>query len=114
MWFKKQSVLQGEGHYNNNTGYDGTDWRTNRGSESWPVSETLPSAADAGNYFYLPALGCYDDSGQLDGVGVYGLYWSSSANPWETNQAYYLFFRSSTVLVSNGYRNYGRSVGVFE
>ena len=55
MWFKKKSVLQAEGNYNSNTAVDGTDWRTNGNSSSWSVSSTLPSAADANKYFYLPA-----------------------------------------------------------
>ena len=64
MWFKKKSVLQAEGNYNSNTAVDGTDWRTNGNSSSWSVSSTLPSAADANKYFYLPALGYYPSSGQ--------------------------------------------------
>ena len=28
MWLKKKSVLLAEHHYNSNTAYDGTDWRT--------------------------------------------------------------------------------------
>ena len=108
MWFKKKSVLQAEGNYNSNTAVDGTDWRTTRKAESWSASQTLPSAADANNYFYLPALGYYL-SGQLDLVGYYGYYWSSSANPWGSDQAYYLIFFSGHIAVNkddrlSGYR----------
>ena len=71
MWFKKKSVLVAEHHYDTENSVDGTDWRTTNGFQNWPVSETLPSAADAGNYFYLPALGYYA-SGQLYGVGDNG------------------------------------------
>ena len=113
MWFKKKSVLQGEGNYNSNTAYDGTDWRTNGNGSNWSVPQTLPSAADAGNYFYLPALGCYY-SGQLKRVGDYGYYWSSSADPGGAYYAYGLYFYSGSVNVNcinciNGYR-----VGGFE
>ena len=88
MWFKKKAYIIG---YNSNTAYDGTDWRTNSKGYSWPISLTLPSAADAGNYFYLPALGWYA-SGQLYNVGSRGNYWSSSAYPGNSNGAYAMFF----------------------
>ena len=112
IWFKKKSQISG---YNPNKAYDGIDWRTNRNSSSgWPVSRTLPSAADAGNYFYLPALGGYS-SGELHHVGREGYYWSSSAYPWDSDFAYCLYFFSSSVNVT--YRNnrrHGLRVGGFE
>ena len=99
MWFKKKSQISG---YNPNTAYNGHDWRTNGYLGSWIPSQTLPSAADANNYFYLPALGYYT-SGQLNLVGVTGRYWSSSASPWYSNLAYFLDFYSGRVSVySNG------------
>ena len=114
MWFKKKSVLQAEGNYNSNTAVDGTDWRTNGNSSSWSVSSTLPSAADANKYFYLPALGYYP-FGQLVSVGSYGYYWSSSANPWDSNLgAYSLHFGSGNVTVHKYYRYRGFRVGGFE
>ena len=106
MWFKKKANIIG---YNPNTAVDGTDWRTNVNGNIWSVSQTLPSAADAGNYFYLPALGNYG-SDQLDIGGGYGYYWSSSANPWDSFTAYFLDFYSGGVDVygtrnrSNGFR----------
>ena len=104
MWFKKKASISG---YNPNTAVDGTDWRTNGNGRSWSVSQTLPDVADAGNYFYLPALGSYY-SGQLRNVGNGGYYWSSSANPWLSYLAYSLFFTSGNVNVtSNGSRNGG-------
>ena len=112
IWFKKKSQISG---YNPNKAYDGIDWRTNRNSSSgWPVSWTLPSAADAGNYFYLPALGAYS-SGEMHHVGGDGYYWSSSAYPWDSDFAYCLYFYSSNVNVT--YRNnrrHGMRVGGFE
>ena len=113
MWFKKKSVLQGEGNYNSNTAVDGTDWRTNGNGDSWSVSQTLPSAADAGNYFYLPALGYYT-SGYLTYVGFSGHYWSSSAYPWSSASAYDLNFYSGSVSVNSDGRSYGFWVGGFE
>ena len=120
MWFKKKSVLQAEGHYNTEKSADGiTDMRTTDKSYSNGNSSInnsgLPSAADAGNYFYLPASGSYL-LGQLYLVGDYGCYWSSSANPqYGSNPqyggfVYYLFFSSGDVNVGNSGRYYGYRV----
>ncbi|MGP1493585.1 MAG: hypothetical protein ACTTJJ_09250 [Prevotella fusca] len=113
MWFKKKSVLQGEGNYNSNTAVDRTDWRTNGNRNSWSVSQTLPSAADANNYFYLPALGWYN-AGLLILVGYAGFYWSSSADLSYSNVAYSMTFDSGFVYVSNGSRTNGLRVDGFE
>ena len=114
MWFKKKSVLVAEHHYDTENSVDGTDWRTTNGFQNWPVSETLPSAADAGNYFYLPALGYYA-SGQLYGVGDNGYYWSSSARPWNNTYAYGLTFNSAGIsLIYNGFLDFGFRVDGFE
>jgi len=97
MWFKKKANISG---FDANKAVDGSDWRTNGGGDHWFVSQTLPDAADAGNYFYLPALGIYA-SGQLKYVGNGGYYWSSSANPWLSGYAYKLHFDSGGVNVYN-------------
>ena len=102
MWFKKKAYIIG---YNSNTAVDNTDWRTTSKSQSWSASQTLPSAADANKYFYLPALGYYN-SGQLYNVGYNVGYWSSSAIPWSTNGAYELYFGSGSVGVYNYYGRY--------
>ena len=107
MWFKKKSVLLTEGHYNSNTAVDGTDWRTNQTSDDWSVSQTLPSAADAHNYFYLPALGTYD-FGQLNFIGSSGGYWSSSAV--SSSFACYMYFTSTGVRVLFHTRRYGMMI----
>ena len=113
IWLKKKSVLQADGHYDTEKSADGTDWRTKGNSNNWSASQTLPSAADAGNYFYLPALGSYG-SGRLAAVGGTGYYWSSSAHPWGGTFAYNLYFFIGQVYVSGGYRPDGRRVGGFE
>ena len=110
MWFKKKSQISG---FNANTAVDGTDWRTNGGGSGWSASQTLPSPADAGNYFYLPALGYYN-SGQLYDVGSGGYYWLSSTLPWSNLDAYGLTFISGYVSVSYGSRGYGFRAGGFE
>ena len=103
MWFKKKANISG---FDANKAVDGTDWRTNGGGNYWSVSQTLPDAADAGNYFYLPALGGYD-SGQLGYVGDYGTYWSSSAFPWISGGAYFLGFYRGSVYMHNANRHKG-------
>ena len=107
MWFKKKAVLQADNHYDTEKSADNTtDLRTtykyyNNNSSS--INSGVPSAADAGNYFYLPALGYYG-SGQLYLVGYCGYYWSSSANPWFSYSAYRLYFYSGNVYVYNNFR----------
>ena len=118
MWFKKKSVLLAEHHYDTEKSADGstdlrTTWRSYANYSSSIYNSGLPSAADAGNYFYLPAMGRYD-SGQLYDVGNYGYYWSSSATPWGSSNAYTLFFYSGAVYTSQRIRNNGFKVGGFE
>ena len=103
MWFKKKENISG---FNPNTAVDGNDWRTNSNGKTWPVSQTLPSAADAGNYFYLPALGYYS-SGQLNYIGSRGYYWSSSTYPWYSYYAYFLYFYSGYVILNHNFRSDG-------
>ena len=110
MWVKKKAYITG---YNSNTAVDGTDWRTAHMSRNWTVSSTLPSAADAGKYFYLPALGFYT-SGQLYNVGNGGTYWSSSAHPLGGDEAYLLGFYSSGIGVNFNFRHTGFRVDAFE
>ena len=110
MWFKKKAYISG---YNSNTAVDGIDWRTNGNSNTWPASQTLPSAADANKYFYLPALSYYYDGG-LYSVGYDGWYWSSSSNPFNSYNAYYLYFNSGNVTVHYRSSTNGFRVGVFE
>ena len=119
MWFKKKSVLLAEHHYDTEKSADGTtDMRTTAkdyyNNSSSINTYSLPSAADAGNYFYLPALGYYN-YGQLNGVGGISYYWSSSAYPWlGSNLAYSLGFTSGHVSVGYSGRNLGCRVGGFE
>ena len=116
MWFKKKSVLQAEHHYDTEKSADGsTDLRITYKyyNNSSITTTSIPSAADANNYFYLPALGGYY-SGQLNGVGYDCVYWSSSAAPWSSDYAYYLLFGGSHVNVNLYDRYNGFTVGGFE
>ena len=113
MWFKKKSVLQADGNYDTEKSADGTtDMRTifkKYTNFSSSINSGLPSAADAGNYFYLPALGWYL-SGRLYPPITYGYYWSSSARPWDYSNAYGLAFGSDGVGVNYGSREIGMRV----
>ena len=111
MWFKKKSVLQAEHNYDTEKSADNTtDLRTTYkyydNLNSSINTSGLPSAADANKYFYLPALGYYY-GGQLNLVGSYGSYWSSSAYPWNSYRAYNLYFFSGRVYVDGNYRYKG-------
>ena len=114
MWFKKKAYISG---YNANTDVDGIDRRTYGGAFTGAYYSTdLLEVVDAGNYFYLPALGGYS-SGQLndrEGYNLSGHYWSSSAHPWHRNEAYNLEFGMNGFSVINRERNNGFRVGAFE
>ena len=109
MWFKKKASISG---YNPNTAVDGSDLRTNGRMGSWSISQTLPSAAEAGNYFYLPASGFYS-YGTLN-YDYNGYYWSSSSFSWNNTLAYALIFTRSGIKVSYQSRLYGYRVGGFQ
>ena len=119
MWFKKKSVLQGEGHYNTEKSADGsTDLRTTQkeylNTNSSIYNSGLPDAADAGKYFYLTAIGYYI-TGQLTNIGGVGAYWTSNANPWLSDRAYDMDFSRVNVSLNKGYScAYGFRVGGFE
>ena len=102
MWFKKKSVLQADGNYDTEKSADRTtDLRTtykNYYNNSSSITNSgLPSIVDAGNYFYLPALGSYY-FGLLNTVGGGGFYWSSSAIA--SNSAYSLVFAGNNVQLN--------------
>ena len=111
IWFKKKAYIS---RFNANKSVYGVDWRTSGGSQSWPTSPSLPSAADANKYFYLPLLGYYR-AGMLGAVGSYSNYWSSSVTPWGRDRAYILQLSPSSVDVDDRYyRYYSGLVGAFE
>ena len=110
MWFKKMAYISG---YKSNIAVDGTDWRTGYNGKTWSASQTLPSAADANKYFYLPALGSYYN-GQLSNVGIRGYYWSSGSYNSASESARSMNFTSGGVGVYGSSRNLGLSVGGFK
>ena len=118
MWFKKKSVLLADGNYNTEKSADNTtDLRTtykNYNNTNSSIISGVPSAADANKYFYLPALGYYVYSGQLNNVGNFGYYWSSSAYPLFSYLAYFLSFTSGGVKVFSYDRSNGLRAEAFQ
>ena len=118
MWFKKKSVLLAEHHYDTEFSADGTTdlritYDTYNNTNISITNSGLPSAADAGNYFFLPALGTYYN-GSLNHIGIYGYYWSSSADPGFSSWAYGLHLFSDHVVLGHLDRYGGFRVGGFE
>ena len=108
MWFKKKSVLQAEHHYDTEkTAVGSIDLRTTPLNESYNTNSSINNsslpAADAANYFYLPALGNYS-SGYLNYVGYSGSYWTSTGNPWNDFTAYCVYFDRSSARVGGSGR----------
>ena len=121
MWFLKKTYIVG---YRKDKSYDKTtDYRM---ATDYPWSSCtnitlkpgLPSATDAGKYFYLPALGGYNNSGQLNNLGRAGIYWSSNTNATihsspisplyiQHGFAYALTISSGGAAVTTGSKNYG-------
>ena len=63
------------------------------------------SASDISKRVFFPASDCVSGT-SLDSGGTLGIYWSSSLNPSNTYNAYYLDFTSSYVNPSNSYYRY--------
>ena len=72
-----------------------------------------PADSEIGNYFFLPALGYYLE-GQLYVLGSGGSFWSSSADPANSEFAYFLNFTSGSVAVEGVFRDNGCIAQPFE
>ena len=77
-------------------------------TSDWPgrtfsLSEPCGAKTNNSNSVEFPAVGWrdYDSYGTLRGAGTYGGYWSSVANG--SNNAYGMYFLSSSLGVSNGF-----------
>ena len=111
MWIKKKSVLQAEGHYNTEKSADNTTdmrttWKSYSNYNSSISNSGVPSAAEANNYFYLPALGYYLN-GQLTNVGGNCFYWSSTSLSYNSAFAGYMDLASYGIYLHYNFREYG-------
>ena len=102
-------------------GYNSTSSSTPVNYDICPSGWRLPTSAElttlknsystgtalTGSPFLGVYAGVYYNSQFYDG-GSYGYYWSSTAN--NSNNAYYLYFNSSSADVRNDYKNKGYSV----
>lgn len=67
------------------------------------------SKTDENKYIFIPAAGNYDD-GSVDGVGKYGLIWSSSLYTLSTHKAWNLLLIVVFCRMFDGNRYGGRSI----
>ena len=81
-----------------------TEWTTLNGVNGYKIT----SKAN-GSSIFLPAAG-YCNSGGISGTGIEGNYWSRSLSDKYSDQAYELFFRSSTITNNGTDRCDGLSV----
>ena len=80
-------------------------WITQNGVNGYKVISKIN-----GNSIFLPAAGSRDGT-SVGNVGSFGGYWSSSLNYVDdSNYAWYLFFASGTVYMSDRSRYYGHHV----
>ena len=116
IWLKKLSVIAKDAGKEpaalKDADPNGTNLLTS--DERYGIPPKLGKPADSviGNYFFLPALGYYDN-GKLTDLGSYGYYWSSSASP-SNSYAYGLYFGSDGVGLGSDGRNYGLVAQPFE
>ena len=76
-----------------------------------PSQDPVPNVAD---YFFLPALG-YFDEGYLKDAGITGWYYSSSASPFGGGPAAYgLYFDKQVVKFNGAMRHMGLCAKAFE
>ena len=117
IWLKKLSVIAQENGKEpaalKQADPNGTNLLQNSNTYSISPKNGKPADSVIGNYFFLPALGWYND-GKLNGLGSYGYYWSSSAYPSDSYNAYYLYFSSGNVYLYHGNRYNGDVAQPFE
>ena len=117
IWLKKLSVIAQENGKKpaalKQADPNGTNLLQNSNTYSISPKNGKPADSVIGNYFFLPALGYYY-GGTLDYLGSGGYYWSSSAYPSNSSNAYGLYFDSGYVNLINSIRGYGFVAQPFE
>ena len=80
-----------------NTTYVTRVWTTENGVNGYRLTDKTTNTS-----LFLPAAGGrFGSNGSLSGVGTYGNYWSST--PYNTTNAYYLYFSSTNMDPSYDY-----------
>ena len=112
-WFKKKAYISG---FRDDKGPDAIDWTKAKKRVTHPTSNTLPTASEMSQFFYLPALGFYGNVNpkNLKMIGLRGYYWSSSAVSGGPNNAYLLYNDGADVVVERYFRGDGVRIQAFE
>ena len=117
IWLKKLSVIAQENGKEldalKHADPNGTNLLKNADAYSHSLASGKPADNVIDKYFFLPALGWYLN-GKLYYLGSYGYYWSSSAGPSNSSDAYGLNVSSGGVNVGNYGRYYGFVAQPFE
>lgn len=117
IWLKKLSVIAQENGKEpadlKKADPDGSNLLTPYQTYHIRPANGKPADNVIGNYFFLPALGSYDN-GKLVNLGSDGYYWSSSAGPGVYDFAYVLSFSSRFVVIGDVNSYYGCVAQPFE
>ena len=101
IWLKKLSVIAQENGREPSAlkqeDPKGNDLRASLDDYSISPQSGKPADSEISKYFFLPALGYYNNRGIFYFLDSQGYYWSSSANPSNSSYAYCLVFYSGTV-----------------
>ena len=106
MWFKKASVIASDNGKSStelkNKAPNGQDFVHTQPFTNMPHNNSITQKApdNRSNYFFLPAMGRYEN-GKLIEFGSYGRYWTSTPYKWNKDVSYSLYFQSGNVTVSN-------------
>ena len=106
MWFKKASVIASDNGKSStelkNKAPNGKDYAHAKTYTNMPNNTSITQKApdNRSNYFFLPAMGRYEN-GKLIEFSSHGRYWSSTPFPYNEDIAYSLYFYSNDVVVSN-------------
>ena len=114
VWLKKKAKILADEHITEAYMRDGfalgggayTDYRINPLNGTAPrvsVGTSLPTNLD--DYFFVPALGCYDHYGinWYDYSNPEGYYWTSSGAPTSPSVAYGLYFSQTGISIKENY-----------
>ena len=108
MWFKKASVIASDNGKANAaelkaSAPNGKDYAHTKHFETPPNNNRIESGAPAkrSKYFFLPAMGSYNDKGTFREFGSIGRYWTSTPYPYNSKVSFSLYFKSNDVVVSN-------------